>query len=953
MSIDRQGSSQGGVASAYQRYNLSFVDNETLTLPHVLPTVDEYILVSLFAASLITCIIVICILSRWRTSNQNRTGTGLYASGHLCMLVNLAASDMCFLVTALPATLIYNSDTYSVFSEPMGAVVCSAVHYVIYVTCYVSMYTMVVTSVFLLCTELVGQWTLLSRRSASISCVIIWAAFLVANISTLIRPPSIEFLACSVASSAAPGQDSDDSYVGNHGDHGGSISDGRKVWITFLVFAFLLPLTVISVLSAIILQCQRRREARGMTSVSRHHPHPHAGGGSSSTPHTQTQRQSAGRLQERQVLQSSACQLLLHQTPSSPSHSTAASSLAKQHQQQRCARLQQFVYRNENLEPAVDLGCEERRLYSPSHWHGTPASSSSLQLQFIRRDPNDAFPVSSQHPSAINDEGSELISLGMGRGKCCMIGTINSAGGVVAAGDAPASLPHHPHHDLAASFQRDCFSTADSLPSASMHNSPVCDLLYGDHHASGCLPPHPRCAEMETAADGSSECHHCGHSLQCHWNKSRSADDGSQSGTGTGTDADVTIINVQQQPAYNVKRQQQQASMLSSEISPLMFGDTSQNLVTSSPFTRQNYATQASDTGLGEDKRFTLYDNARLRYPAPAVLHPHQSAASGKLEHFDEELEGIPKMPVFTTVAGKAVNGGGGLVQRSLPGDKRYASGNPRLQSSIPPLPPPRFDATSAAYVSFDGTAATSSSNNGSPLYDNNDSFFQHQYSAGLTRQGIQPSQYEQLTSGDIERESNTTSLSSGHRRYRYNQPQSHPQLDNVAQSPKRCNGHCASSKPHVTERALMMTQLSDTLTLSTVTSADDRSVMTSSASTTNHAVTCGCCVALTSRPTPDENDLRRHKEMTILVMATAVTRTLCWFPFQMFIISSVYDLIFSVSAHNSFGAFAVCLVFISPCFSPFIYFASSLDFRRLFQSIFSSEPNNDSAMPKCPSRST
>ena len=883
-SVQQQPSPADG---AFQRYNLSdSADNGSWWMDSglLIPAVDEYLLVCLFVCSLIVTVVLIWILIRSYSSTTTRL-----QSGHFCMLINLSVSDLGFLCTAVPASLIYHSATYNLFNESYGNAVCSVVHYVIYVTCYVSMYTMVVTTIFLLCTELIGQWTLLSRFSASVSCVVIWIGFLIANVSTLIHPPSPEFLACSITND----------YVDEPLDE----PSGRRTWITFLVFAFLLPLTIISILSAVILQCQRNRE---MSVTGNLTPLPTAqqSGKTLTRQHQQQQpyqqpqqpqlkhslekkRGPPHHLQPATMLVSSSRQL---QTPSPASNVSAVAD--QRYRGGDMADLpRQFVYRNENLcdsfsDPAVDHRANERRCYaSSSVCHRGP-----VPQQFVRQI---GFAVDPTSGGGLNE--AEMCPL-------------------------TADLLHLNRNGSDVVFHREYFG--EDMPSASMQNSPVCELMMNGCNAAVATGELKSTLSCSSPVDG--DCHHCGHSLECHWNKSRSTDDSC-----SGTDAEVTIISMQPLPlnTYSKPRVQwsgnhsNQQLQTANEKTALFHQPDSG----SSPVGLRSYTMHPSSllTGVGGSRigndPFSHYDNARLK---------SQTTTLPPLPYkFDEDFDEVPQMPELTNIVDKRLEQLRSIDQQPT-SSTRYACGNPRLQQSSPPppLPPPRNE----MYVTFNGcndtkaaiASSASASTTGGQSSHNLAAPLKHQMASSSTtlcrkKQAAYSSDYHPQLSNQQQTSSTLSSNYSHHHQ---------GVIPATAEPIKMCNGNCSSRKT--------LQRISDTLTLSTATTVD--SDVTAAAAATAR---CVCCSF--ARQPASEDHFRRHKEMTILIMATAVARTLCWFPFQIFVISAVYNLALSHSIYYSFGTFAVCLVFISPCFSPLIYYASSLDFRRLCNVLLFSSPSS------------
>jgi hypothetical protein len=169
-------------------------------------------------------------------------------SGSNLMLVNMAACDLVFTGVAIP-TAIINHASPGGWVPPPSETMCKFVHYVIFVTAYVAIYTLVVSCVFRFFNEYMAAKTntLLSRGNAIISCVVIWLAFMISHLNFLVQPDAAIFQEPFICV------------------HSGAVLDQTKMrtlWVTFLTCAFLLPLLIVCALSGYIMHRQQLRRCQ-------------------------------------------------------------------------------------------------------------------------------------------------------------------------------------------------------------------------------------------------------------------------------------------------------------------------------------------------------------------------------------------------------------------------------------------------------------------------------------------------------------------------------------------------------------------------------------------------------------------------------------------------------------------------------------------------------------------
>jgi len=193
-------------------------------------------------------------------------------SGPNLMLANLAMADLCIILAAVPTAVASRLRGPAAVST----LACRFVHYVIFVSVYVSMYTLVVVCVFGFFTELLrgGDGGGSTRRrcstskvasggadgaapvplsvcSAGVSSIVIWAAFAASHLTFVVQS--------DVAGLAAFEEPLICVYGASVDSEDGEPTRTRTLWVTFLACAFLLPLTIVCCLSAAVLRFQRRR----------------------------------------------------------------------------------------------------------------------------------------------------------------------------------------------------------------------------------------------------------------------------------------------------------------------------------------------------------------------------------------------------------------------------------------------------------------------------------------------------------------------------------------------------------------------------------------------------------------------------------------------------------------------------------------------------------------------
>lgn len=204
------------------------------------PTEDKVILPLLLAlialcAFLANGLVVFTILAYQRM----RTGPNL-------MLMNIAIADMVFAAFCIPTAIVNHSIPGE--EDPVNVDVCKFVHYVIFVTIYVGIYTLVVTCMFRFFAEFLATkfYQLLSKTNAIVSNFVIWLAFCISHLNFIMQEDTAIF---------------QEPFICIQTDALIDQTKMRTLWITFLTCAFLLPLVTIFILSAITMHLQSKSAA--------------------------------------------------------------------------------------------------------------------------------------------------------------------------------------------------------------------------------------------------------------------------------------------------------------------------------------------------------------------------------------------------------------------------------------------------------------------------------------------------------------------------------------------------------------------------------------------------------------------------------------------------------------------------------------------------------------------
>jgi len=157
-------------------------------------------------------------------SNHNmRTVTNL-------LLLNLAVSDLCFVLIVPPFTAYQMATS----SWPFGNAVCKLMHYLVNVTAYVTVYTLVLVSVirYMTIVHSVRTAPIRTRGNVLAAVTAIWVIMLAVNVPILWSYGVTKSGDCNFYSMEAC----------------------RHIFATFFAFAYLIPLAAIAIISVAILR---------------------------------------------------------------------------------------------------------------------------------------------------------------------------------------------------------------------------------------------------------------------------------------------------------------------------------------------------------------------------------------------------------------------------------------------------------------------------------------------------------------------------------------------------------------------------------------------------------------------------------------------------------------------------------------------------------------------------
>ena len=232
-------------ASMYAGYNMSDPSGGNYTRWLFGPATDRVVL------PLLVSVIGVIAMTGNLFFIYNVTSYKRMRTGPNLMLVNIACADLVFVACVVPLSAVNQAAAGSTLLQDAWLVqTCKFVHYVMFVTIYVIVYTLVVTCVFVYCGERVRCTTtaaMLSRTTVVISCFVIWASFICSHLTLLVPADGAIF---------------QEAFICVHTEDlpsGGDPANVRTLWLTFLACAFLFPTLAICILSALVLRRQQLR----------------------------------------------------------------------------------------------------------------------------------------------------------------------------------------------------------------------------------------------------------------------------------------------------------------------------------------------------------------------------------------------------------------------------------------------------------------------------------------------------------------------------------------------------------------------------------------------------------------------------------------------------------------------------------------------------------------------
>lgn len=146
-----------------------------LTISIVVPIFFSLIGFTGFVGNLLVVITVVC-------NQQMRNTTNL-------LILNLSFADLLFVCFCIPFTAV----DYSFGHWPFGESWCKMVQYLIWVTAYISIYTLVLMSLDRFMAVCYPVSRVRSERNALISIVVLWAAVLIINVPTYLAHGLVEY----------------------------------------------------------------------------------------------------------------------------------------------------------------------------------------------------------------------------------------------------------------------------------------------------------------------------------------------------------------------------------------------------------------------------------------------------------------------------------------------------------------------------------------------------------------------------------------------------------------------------------------------------------------------------------------------------------------------------------------------------------------------------------------
>ena len=170
------------------------------------------------------------------------------------LLLNLAFSDVLFLVVCVPFVAYH----FAADNWAFGDVPCKLSQFLLYVTVYVTMYTLVLVAVVRYLTIVFPRSSARWRTRRKVSCAIgaIWAVMLMGNLPTLL------IYRVKLYPATGGGYEYPYYYCGVEDK-----ATGRRLFLPFFVLTYVLPLSVITTLYLLVLRFLRHNDANSSARV--------------------------------------------------------------------------------------------------------------------------------------------------------------------------------------------------------------------------------------------------------------------------------------------------------------------------------------------------------------------------------------------------------------------------------------------------------------------------------------------------------------------------------------------------------------------------------------------------------------------------------------------------------------------------------------------------------------
>lgn len=185
------------------------------------------------------------------------------------LLLNLAIADLAFVVVVPPFTAYQYVASY----WPFGDIACRLMHYLVNVTAYVTVYTLVVVAGMRYLTVVHATSTAQFRTRRTTVCLIagLWAIMSTANVPVLMsyatKKVSPSYEADTIGEGEADAEAGDQDLVPDCDLIDDTI--GKPLFGTFFAFGYLVPLSLIALLSIRIVADIRRQRATASAGVRR------------------------------------------------------------------------------------------------------------------------------------------------------------------------------------------------------------------------------------------------------------------------------------------------------------------------------------------------------------------------------------------------------------------------------------------------------------------------------------------------------------------------------------------------------------------------------------------------------------------------------------------------------------------------------------------------------------